>query len=196
MQRANVVEDVGGGGGYAPLVMNRIQEIREAAGLSREELAQKVGTTGNHIWRLEVGRTKLTVEWMTRLAEALSCTPADLIANVVLAEIVDEVEEIEPGVTESIIAKHRGLRTYRVLARSIIDIGIKPGDDIVVDESAGVTPKALDVVLVEIGPARTKVLRQFVPPNKLITNRGGANLQITMDDPSVEPNILGVILRD
>lgn len=196
MQRLILVDGRGEGRGYAEPVMNRIKEIREAAGLTQPELAEKVGTTTNHIWRLESGKTKLTVEWMTRLAEALACHPADLIANVVLAEIVGEVEEIEPSLTEALIARHRGLHTYKVLARSVINAGINPGDNVVVDESDNITPKALDIVLVEIGRERTKVLRQFIPPSMLVTNRGGANLAITLDDPSVEPAIIGVVLRD
>lgn len=175
--------------------MNRIKEIREAAGLTQEELAEKVGTTGNHIWRLESGGTKLTHEWMTRLAEALACTPADLIANVVAAEVSAEVEEVE-GTPVSAAIAHRGLHIYRVTQRSVINAGIKPGDIITVDESeqaiAGL--KGLEVVLVEIGPDKNKVLRQFVPPNLLITNRGGANLAISLEDPTVNPEIVGVVL--
>ena len=183
---------------YASPVMNRIKEIREAAGLSREQLAEKTGTTGNHIWRLESGRTKLTHEWMTRLAEALACTPADLIANVVVAESsIDEVEDVDGDAVTLAIAK-RGLKVYRVLSRSVINAGIAPGDVITVDrgESAIANPRIGDIVLVEIGPSRNRVLRQFIPPAMLVTNRGGANLAINLDDPSVEPTIIGVVLRD
>jgi transcriptional regulator with XRE-family HTH domain len=40
--------------------MNRIREIRDAAVLTQEQLAERVGTTANSIWRLERGHTKFT----------------------------------------------------------------------------------------------------------------------------------------
>jgi transcriptional regulator with XRE-family HTH domain len=62
-------------------VRNRIAEWRRAAGLTQEELAERVGTTGNSISRLERGETRLNTEWMERLSKALGCEPRDLIAN-------------------------------------------------------------------------------------------------------------------
>ncbi len=198
MQPIEIVGDEGRRRVYADAVMNRIREIREAAGLTQEELAEKAGTTATQIWRLENEHVQLNVSWMARLAEALACTPSDLIANAVLAEILGEVEEVEPDGVMVTIAKHRHLRAYRVLARSVIKAGIKPGDTITVDESdlATANLQPLDVVLVEMGRNKTKMLRLFVPPDMLITHRGGANLAITLDDPSAEPAIVGVVLRD
>jgi hypothetical protein len=91
-----------------------------------------------------------------------------------------------------------GLRAYRVIQRSVINVGVAPGDIITVDESEGAvtSPKIGDVVLVEIGPDRNKVLRQFIPPSMLVTNRGGANLAIDLNDPSVNPEIVGLVIRD
>ena len=196
MQRIVPVRDERASGGYAVPVMNRIREIREAAGLTQEELAEMVGTTATHIWRLEQGRTKLTADWMTRLAEALGCSPADLIANVVTAEVKPDVEAVEATAITDAIA-HRDLHVYRVIERSVINAGVKPGDTITIDESdqAIGALKGLEIVLVEIGPDKNKVLRQYVPPNLLITNRGGANLAINLEDPTVNPVIVGVVLR-
>jgi transcriptional regulator with XRE-family HTH domain len=177
--------------------MNRIKELRERATLTQEALADLVGTTANHIWRLESGATKLTQEWMERLSEVLNCHPADLIANVVAAEVAVEVEPMESSPVVAAIAS-RGLRVYRVTERSVVNLGIGPGDVITVDESpeAVANPKGLDVVLVEIGPERKRALRQFVPPSMLVTNRGGANLAIDLSDPTVNPTIVGVVLRN
>ncbi len=197
MQQINRVEDGDDRRGYAQPAMNRIKELREAVGLTQEDLAERLGTTANHIYRLENGRTKLNTEWMVRLADALACSPAELLDDVAVAEIVDEVELIEANaITRSI--GMRGLRVYRVLARSVSNAGIQPGDTITVDESdeATKTPKMGDVVLVEMGRKRTRVLRQFMPPAMLVTNRGGANLAITLDHPTVDPMIVGVVLRD
>ena len=196
MQHATFVEDECGSRAYARHVMNRIREIREAAGLTRAKLAEMAGTTENTIWRLEDNRIKLTHEWMTVLAEALQCTPADLIANVVMAEIDHDVEEVAADAVTTAIAA-RNLRVYKVIGRSVLHAGIKPGDLITVDESRAAIDqiKGLDVVLVAIGPDRNKVLRQFVPPGMLITNRGGANLAISLSDPTVTPEVIGVVLR-
>ena len=92
----------------------------------------------------------------------------------------------------------RYLRVWRVKGRSVERAGIALGDIITVDESeqaAAQQPKALDVVLVEIGPGRHRVLRQFSPPSMLVTNRTGANLAIDLNDPTVSPKIVGVVLR-
>ena len=196
MQRALLVEDWFSARGYTEPAMNRIREIRDAAGMTQEELAEKVGTTANHIWRLETGRTNLTHEWMSRLAEALNCTPADLIANVLVAETEQEVEPVEMDAVASAIAM-RGMRVYRVLAKSVVKTGIQVGDVITVDETDRAIDqlKGMEVVLVEIGGRRNKALRQFLPPSLLVTNREGANLAVSLDDVTVTPTIIGVVLR-
>lgn len=59
--------------------MNRLEEIRTAAGLSREKLAQLVGTTRAQIRRLEKGERTLTPEWAFRLAPHLGVNPAEIL---------------------------------------------------------------------------------------------------------------------
>ncbi|MBF0561611.1 MAG: helix-turn-helix transcriptional regulator [Alphaproteobacteria bacterium] len=61
--------------------MNRIKEFRVRAGLSMEALATRVNTTAPTINKLEKGHRRLNTEWMDRLAVALGCKPADLIAE-------------------------------------------------------------------------------------------------------------------
>lgn len=176
--------------------MNRIREIRKAAGLSSDELGRRVGTTGATIRRIEDGSRELTAKWMQRIAEALRVTPSDLIATALVAEIADEVEAVEPDAVSRAIAD-RGLRIYRVLGKSVVRAGVVPGDVITVDEtqSAIESMKGLEIVLVEVGGDRNKVLRQFVPPDMLIMNRGGSNLALSLEDPLVQPRIIGVVLR-
>lgn len=58
---------------------NFIKEFREAAGLSKEELARRVGTTGQQIGHLEKGRIRLSVDWAKRIANVVECYWADLI---------------------------------------------------------------------------------------------------------------------
>lgn len=182
---------------YATSDMNRIREYREAAGLTQEQLAELADTSANHVWRLENGKSKLTHEWMVRFAEALKVRPADLISNMVAAEVAPDVAPVDGKDPIVSAIAQRGLHVYRVVGPSMTKVGIKEGDVITVDESPSAVAKmvALDVVLVEIGPDRSKVLRQFLPPDSLTTNRGGANLIIGLDDKTVEPAIVGVVIR-
>ena len=59
---------------------NRIREIRSARGLTQSRLAELVNATTQQISYLERGERQLTLHWMTRLAAALGCAPADLFS--------------------------------------------------------------------------------------------------------------------
>ena len=63
---------------------NKIRDLRKQNGLSQQDLAKRIGTTGQQVGHLEAGRRKLTQGWMERLAVGLGCGPADLLgaANV------------------------------------------------------------------------------------------------------------------
>lgn len=117
-----------GPGSLPPGPMNRIREIRKAAGLSSDELAGKVGTTGSMIRKLENGQVRLTDVWMNKLAEALECTPGDLISNVLAAQMQSDVEpvSIEPQFADALAA--RNMHTYQVVGKSMVLAGIKPGE--------------------------------------------------------------------
>ena len=58
---------------------NHLKSLREARGLSLVGLATKVGTTGQQISHLELGKRHLTVEWLEKLAAALECHPWDIV---------------------------------------------------------------------------------------------------------------------
>jgi len=60
---------------------NRIKYLREQQGLNQTELARRIGTTAQQLGHLEAGRRRLTQDWMKRIAEGLSCLPADLMEN-------------------------------------------------------------------------------------------------------------------
>jgi transcriptional regulator with XRE-family HTH domain len=55
--------------------------LREARGLSLDELAAGTGTTNQQISLLENGKRRLTVEWLLRLSKALACHPWELVAG-------------------------------------------------------------------------------------------------------------------
>ena len=59
---------------------NRLKELREAQRLSLVALAARVGTTGQEISHLELGKRNLTVRWLERLAQALGCHPWAIVS--------------------------------------------------------------------------------------------------------------------
>lgn len=179
--------------------MNRLRELREALGLSSDELATRVGTTGSQIRRLEAGTRRLTIDWMDRIAEALECSPSDLMVHAVATAVTDEVEVStmgHTGVGNAIAGS--GLATYRVCGTSLTAIGIHPGDIITVDESqeACASLSDGDIVMVQLMSPRVLLLRQFARPGLLHTNTEGANLAIRTNDRSIALQIVGVVVRN
>ena len=83
---------------------NRLRELREAAGLSMDELALRVSrrghtTTASTINKLEKRHIKMTVEWLYRLSDAL---------GVERWEIMEPVQKLAPSERE-LVAELRGL---------------------------------------------------------------------------------------
>jgi transcriptional regulator with XRE-family HTH domain len=79
---------------------NRIRELREKRGLSLQQVAEGAGTTFQQIHKLELGKRRLTDEWMRRLAPVLGVHPAALLLEFSegqhsLNESVDEVLLLE-----------------------------------------------------------------------------------------------------
>ena len=56
-------------------MLNQLRKLREAKGLTLEQLAIAVGTTHQQISHLELGKRQLTVAWLKKLAEPLGCHP-------------------------------------------------------------------------------------------------------------------------
>lgn len=83
---------------------NRIRELRLAADLSQQALADAIGVSKVTISDLERGKMQLTVDYMRRLARALRVATADLLArddnpyslSVQEREFVDRLREADP----------------------------------------------------------------------------------------------------
>lgn len=58
---------------------NRIRELREAAGWSRRQLAELIGTTPNQLVKLENGDRRLSDHWADRLARPLNVQAYELL---------------------------------------------------------------------------------------------------------------------
>ena len=187
--------------------MNRIRELREARGLSAADLAEKVGTSQPQITRLERGERRLTVDWMQRIAKALDCQPSDLMATATLAEFQEEITPYDPpplfaSSTRALASK--GLGYFTIKADSVSQLGIAPGDIVLIDMSQKAVDgvKTGDVVIAQlyhpdpqVMQART-VVRQFIAPNLLVTNRPSNNLVVTMVNEAFEAHIKGVVVAD
>ena len=61
---------------------NRIYELRRAKGWSQLDLAEIVGCSKMHISGMERGKRELSLEWMSRLAQAFNVPPVDILADV------------------------------------------------------------------------------------------------------------------
>ena len=78
----------------------RIRKIRKAQNLSQEELAEKVGISTTHMSHIETGNTKLSLQVLVCIAEALEVSTDVLIfdtnktnRNTIIDEIVAELED-------------------------------------------------------------------------------------------------------
>ena len=56
-----------------------LRTIRERRGLTREELAEMVGSNVYAIGRLERGQTEMKESWLNKLSKALVCDKAELL---------------------------------------------------------------------------------------------------------------------
>lgn len=192
---------------------NRIRELREARGISSEELARRIrekfpgetcsGATIRRLESLKKADKKgqgLTVKYMVMIADVLDVRTVDLMTSALIAGAEDEVilDENDPLASQLAII---GKRIYRVTRAGdeMTGVGIKPGDPIVIDE----TPEriaalhSLDIVLARVSSPEDKisalVLRQYIAPDLLINNSPGASLMGRTTDPRVQ--ILGVAIR-
>ena len=60
----------------------RLLEQRKAAGLSQEQLAEKVGMAQADISRIETGKTSaISLDVLNRLCRALKCQPGDILVR-------------------------------------------------------------------------------------------------------------------
>lgn len=183
--------------------MNRIAKLREQRGLTQADLAKLVNSTQPQIQRLERGERRLTEDWMRRIAAALGVDPADLLEMATRASFEDEVEPFLPEALSDLARplQARSLRYYRVKKGSLELTGLTKGKIILADHSDDVraSPKAGDVLIVEISsPSEppVRLLRQFLPPALLTTNREGRNTSINMTGEAFAVRVLGVVVND
>lgn len=64
------------------IIGDRIRIYRKAAGMSQNELAEKVGMHYAYIGQVERGEKNMTIKTLCRISEALEIPPEKLIAGV------------------------------------------------------------------------------------------------------------------
>jgi transcriptional regulator with XRE-family HTH domain len=82
------------------MIKNRVQEFRELAGRTIEQLADQASMTTYTLRAIELGQTELRANALVRLAEALCVRPADLVVS----------EPSDKEIVESILRKVRAVR--------------------------------------------------------------------------------------
>lgn len=179
--------------------MNRIRDLREAAGLDQAELAARVGTSPQQVGRHERGERRLTIQWVQRYAQALDVTASEIMGAPELTSTRSEVEPASvdgmPGLSSlSNVLAQRSLRLYRVVQSMVPDSGVHTGDIITIDESDASRQMATsgDVVLASLGGGDILILRVFVAPHMLVTNMPGTrNTVLRLDDRSADIRLVG-----
>lgn len=174
---------------------NRIKELREMRGLTQQELADMMGVSKQDVSRYERGYTPLNMEWLIKFAQSLNVHPQDLLNIAAMSAAADEVVELpaeQVGPTYSAL-RRRGISVFKVLAESVADAGIKPGDVVSVDLQSP-DMKTGDVIVARVNDHL--VIRQFVAPRTLLINGAGPPIAIRTDDSSVKVELVGVVIRD
>lgn len=96
------------------MLKNRITEIRNARGLSIEDLAAKADMSPSYISRMARGERNISLRNLEKLATALECSPEDLMGGEapvpgdiadIWAAIPPERRELAKQVLESFIGK-------------------------------------------------------------------------------------------
>ena len=77
----------------------RVKSVREAAGLTQEELGAKLGVTGDTIKRYETGQWELKVDTLYKIADALEIEIQRLLGKpITLDSVCDEAKRIDGAV--------------------------------------------------------------------------------------------------
>lgn len=75
---------------------NNIAELRNAKGWSQAKLAEEIGTTVNHLGKLERGARRLNQDWIDRISAALGCEPDEVIKTKMLKPAGTRTEPDRP----------------------------------------------------------------------------------------------------
>jgi SOS-response transcriptional repressor LexA len=160
---------------------NRIKTLREARGLSQDELAKRAATTRQQIFRLEKNQRRLSDVWIERLARALDCDPGELLTappvgaaeHVRALPVIDQVQAGDWTPPADPYAKGHGLgHVYpatlvggRAFALEIRGDSMEPefhaGDRVIVDPD--VAPLPGDYVVAKLEDEQDATFKKYRP---------------------------------
>jgi len=185
------------------MTANRIRELREAKGLSQDELGARIGSNKFKISRVENEDTRLDLDLALKIADALSVNLADVLGIEGGTGFREDAAPYKTGPNDPLYrladsTKARSL--YQSQSDVVDELGIHPGDVLLVDLSAVAVAqvKPMAIVIVQLYSseellAATTLLRQFVPPNLLITNSRKTNFP-PINMASTDAHIKGVVI--
>jgi SOS-response transcriptional repressor LexA len=163
------------------------KQQQKLAGVTAEDIAQRMGRVRSTISHLYSGRQKMSLEWAKVFAETLN-QPLDEVLR--RAGVADETitQTFQPGFSESDAVLFRGRETddrrvttlaqafgerpgvdvWQVKSQALSLMGYMPGDFLLVDTHAAERVRQGDVVVAQIydnakGTAST-ALRRYEPP--------------------------------
>lgn len=169
--------------------------------LSQEQLGDMVGASKSKISRIESGETELNVDMLFRIARALGVSILEVI-DVGELGIRADVTAVDPDppTTLSALAKRNNQTLYRVDTNALDELDIRAGEIVPVDTSAAsiAALRPMMAVLVDLidqnDSSRTLTLiRQYVPPNLLVTNSRSENFFPPINTALGEAVIRGVL---
>ncbi len=70
---------------------NRIRYWRKLRKLTLEKLAEPLGTSAGHLHKWETGKVSITLDRLTKVADALGCTIIDLVEGLAKVPVVGKV---------------------------------------------------------------------------------------------------------
>lgn len=191
------------------MAKNRIASLRRARGLTLEQLAEASGLSAGYLSRLQTGKRDLSVEAAEQIAAALGTSAAEVLGFESTSATArpahglneDDAEPYVAGPGEADI-KPRDPNSYmmRVNTNALENLGLRRGDLIEVNGSSQVCaePPPLAIVRVQYHydhedmMKAVTLLRQFIPPTKLITNAPNTDAP-TLDLDRDDVQILGVV---
>lgn len=160
--------------------MNGIKDLRTARGWSMAQLAEKLQTTTSTVNRLEKGEAGLDVDWLDKLAAVFGVDWYAVAGRSAARHGMTEDAapfDPEPGSPLDGLKLGENRDVWTVKTTALDAIGLKPGDQIIVDISARVVEAAGtgDAVIIQVIDPRdpmkaTTLLRQYIEPDMFVTN--------------------------
>lgn len=138
---------------------------------------------------------------MQKIARVLDVRPEELISAALMAGLEDDAVPYtsEDPAISSLSLSARGLAYFRVVSDAVEMADVPPGSVILIDmtQAAVDAAKTGDIVVAEVYGSdetlnATTIVRQFVAPSLLTTNRRRSNVALSLHDPDFDIVIKGV----